>query len=154
MEEKNEKKTLKERFEEGKQKAKTFWEEHKVAIIKGAVATAVTVGGIALFKKASSALEPGDTLELDKLDVASGGGTIEQKDLIAETFWKENDMDSVHGDIQEHLKAINDICNDKGVVCNVIAGLGGDSEFENDYVFSEYYKDGTFLKAVNQEYRR
>ena len=29
MDEKNEKKTLKERFEEGKQKAKDFWEEHK-----------------------------------------------------------------------------------------------------------------------------
>ena len=154
MDEKKEKKTLKERVSEAKRKTKEFWEEHKVAIIKGAVATAVTVGGIVLFKKASDALEPGDPLELDKLDVASGGGTIEQKDLIAENFWKENDMDAVHGDIQEHLRAIDDICNDKGVVCNISAGLGGGDEFENDYVFSEYYKDGSYLRAIEQEYRR
>lgn len=153
MDEKNEKKTLKERFEDGKQKAKTFWEEHKVAIIKGAVATAVTVGGIVLFKKASDALEPGDTLELDKLDVASRGGTIEQKDLIAEAFWKENDMDTTHGDIQEHLRAINDICNDKGVVCNISAGLGG-GDFDDNYCWTEYRGDGGFVKDIVQEYRR
>ena len=45
MDEKNEKKTLKERFEEGKQKAKIFWEEHKVAIIKGAVQESIECSG-------------------------------------------------------------------------------------------------------------
>jgi hypothetical protein len=29
-----------------------------------------------------------------------------------------------------------------------------EDEFENDYVFSEYYKDGSYLRAIEQEYRR
>lgn len=149
MEEKNEKKTLKERFEEGKQKAKNFWEEHKATIIKGAVATAVTVGGIALFKKASSALEPGDTLELDNLDVDSGGGTIEQKDLVAETFWKENDMDDFEQQVFDKLTEVNDMCLEKGVSYNVCTAMGCEDWLQNShYLGHEWYTDdGVCLKS-------
>lgn len=147
--EKNEKKTLKERIEEGKQKAKTFWEEHKVAIIKGAVATAVTVGGIVLFKKASNALEPGDTLELDKFDVESGGGTIEQKDLVAETFWKENDMDGFEQQVFDKLTEVNDMCLEKGVSYNVCTTMGCEDWLQNShYLGHEWYTDdGVCLKS-------
>jgi hypothetical protein len=47
-----EKKTLKERVSEAKQKAKDFWQEHKAAIIVGAISVGTTVAGIVALKKA------------------------------------------------------------------------------------------------------
>lgn len=148
MDEKNEKKTLKERVLEAKRKTKEFWEEHKVAIIKGAVATAVTVRGIVLFKKASDALEPGYPLELDKLDVASGG-TIEQKDLVAKAFWKENDMDGFEQQVFGKLTEVNDMCLEKGVTYNVCTSMGCEDWLQNShYLGHEWYTDdGICLKS-------
>lgn len=68
MNERQEKKTFKEKVSEAKDKTKNFIIEHKGALIKIAIGAATAVGGFVLFKKAADAIDE-EFSDVTKLDI-------------------------------------------------------------------------------------
>lgn len=143
-----EKKTFKERVNEVKVKTESFWHDHKGTIVKGAISAAVAVGGFVLFKKACSSVDD----EFGNLGGTITGGekvagpNVDDQE-IAEMLRKEIDIDQTEAAIMSKLEEIRDICADKDIVVNVMAGINGEEPFDKAYIGTEIYKDSVCLKS-------
>lgn len=146
-----EKKTFKERVNEVKVKTESFWHDHKGTIVKGAIGAAVAVSGFVLFKKACSSVDD----EFGNLggvitggEKVAGPNTLNVDDQeIAEMLRKEIDIDQTEAAIMGKLEEIRDICADKDIVVNVMAGINGEEPFDKAYIGTEIYKDSVCLKS-------
>lgn len=147
MDEKKEKKTFKEKVIETKDKAKTFIVEHKGDLIKIAIGTAVTVGGIVLFKKAASSIDEefGDVTKLDIVkDLPSSDAKCDD-DELCELIKQEVGWEQAEHDIMEKFKEVDQICRDHGIGYSCITNFGTDGGVDSpdNYLGSQAYKDGT-----------
>lgn len=145
-----EKKTFKKRVNEVKVKTESFWHDHKGAIVKGAIGAAVAVSGFVLFKKACSSVDD----EFGNLggvitggEKVAGPNTLNVGDQeIAEMLRKEIDIDQTEAAIMGKLEEIRDICADKDIVVNIMAGINGEEPFDKAYIGTEIYKDSVCLR--------
>lgn len=147
MDEKKEKKTFKEKVVETKDKAKTFIVEHKSDLIKIAIGTAVTVGGIVLFKKAASSIDEefSDVTKLDIVkDLPSSDAKCDDEELC-ELIKQEVGWEQAEHDIMEKFKEVDQICKDHGISYDVGTTFGTDEGVDSSdhYLGSMAFKDGT-----------
>ena len=147
MDEKKEKKTFKEKVSEAKDKAKTFIVEHKSDLIKIAIGTTVTVGGIVLFKKAADSIDE-EFSDVTKLDIVKDLPSSDTKcddEELCELIKQEVGWEQAEHDIIEKFKEVDQICKDHGIKYSCITNFGTDEGVDSpdNYLGSMVYKDGT-----------
>lgn len=147
MNERQEKKTFKEKVSEAKDKTKNFIIEHKGALIKIAIGTATAVGGFVLFKKAADAIDEefSDVTKLDIVkDLPSSNGRCDDEELC-ELIKKEVGWEQAEHDIIEKFKEVDQICKDHGIGYSCITNFGTDEGVDSpdNYLGSMVFKDGT-----------
>lgn len=147
MDEKKEKKTFKEKVSEVKDKAKTFIVEHKSGLIKIAIGTAVTVGGIVLFKKAADSIDEefSDVTKLDIVqDLPSSDAKCDDEELC-ELIKQEVGWEEAHKEIIEKFKEVDEICRKHDFCYDACTTFGTDSGVDgaDHYIGEQAFKDGT-----------
>ena len=145
----NEKKTFKERTTEAKAKAKQFWEDHKVTIIKGAIGAATIVAGYVFIKKAGEALESeyGDAKALDVLKELPESGIQCDDEELANLIKQECDWENTQAAIIEKFKEVDEICREHNITYDACTTFGTDEGVDSDehYLGWMLYSQGTSI---------
>lgn len=135
-----EKKTFKERVSEAKQKAKDFWEEHKTAIIVGAISVGTTVAGIVALKKASDSC-PGAP---DEWHNELGPKPIDiDDDELLDLIYEERKIPEFEAELDTKLQEVDDLCKKYNVACGTFTVFGDGDWRDGDL---EYFVEGTRIK--------
>ena len=135
-----EKKTFKERVSEAKQKAKDFWEEHKTAIIVGAISVGTTVASIVALKKAGDSCPGAPDVLRDEL----GPKPIDvDDDELLELIYEERKIQEFEAELDTKLQEVDDLCKKYNVACGTFTVFGDGDWRDGDL---EYFVEGTRIK--------
>lgn len=136
-----EKKTLKERVSEAKQKVKDFWEENKQDIILGAVGVGVAIAGVVAFKRAKGIPVPEEAW---KEPTVSGPKPIDiDDDELLDLIYEERKIPEFEAELDTKLQEVDDLCKKYNVACGTFT-VFGDGDWRDGDI--EYFVEGTRIK--------